>query len=236
MSATIGLRIVPRTGIEVSQGGVRTDPIFSPLFDFFDSVGIKPLREPSQEERDLELLLSGDESHPTNKAVKDSVRGFFNELVAGSKNKDRSGKPRSSAPSPSAPSSGGNGKKPVKPGDFKSRKPSVKASDFKTAAKIAAGGAAAAGAGLAINEAAKELGDTLNDAVGTIGEVAENAAESIGKGTDAITDSVRETLQPIFDLFGITDPETQKSIASLLLIGGIVGASLLVLYFVVKKK
>ncbi|AIF85429.1 hypothetical protein NTE_03401 [Candidatus Nitrososphaera evergladensis SR1] len=160
------------------------------------------------------------------------ISGFVvDNAVATPKAKDVS---KSSSTGGNAPSGGGGGGGMSRGSGAGDDKPPAagrpaRLSDFKTALKIGATGAAVAGAGLAVNETAKQLGQTANDAVATTGEVIKNISDSVGKGLDSASQAVGDALSPITDPLGLSDPETRKNIGGLVigvLVVGIIGFGL----------
>lgn len=227
MSIT-GLRVAPRVGLQPGQVGARTDPFLSlfgiegdPVNEFFaETPGAKvdaAIAEQAQK--------AGADLYQKSLELGAGITGLFRSKPA----------PTDGGAAPE-PSDGGGDGGTVGGDAFRKPKRELKASDFRTPAKIAATGAAVTGAAFAINEGFKGLGDTLNDAVGTTGEVIENAAEGIGKGFDNIGKSVGDALSPILDPLGIKDPETQASIGKWLVIAGAVGIGLFTLWWVAKNK
>ncbi|MEM3160163.1 MAG: hypothetical protein QXJ74_05215 [Nitrososphaera sp.] len=141
-----------------------------------------------------------------------------------------SGKPTPTPqPEPSVPpktSKGGDESKP--PG-----RP-ARLSDFKLPLKIAAGGAATAGAIVAVNEAVKQATGGENATQG-IGDLIDNAVKKTGEYVDNASKSVGDALSPLLDPLGIKDPETKKAIGSLVIAAIVVGAIGLGLLMVMKK-
>ncbi len=214
------VRVAPKAGFEPVNAGARTDPFTSFFGDLFAPQGEARLPGPGTVAVETAVKV---ESQAINLGT--AIAGLFGV------------KPKKVQPSPGGtPPSGGGSPAGGTSGDaFRKPDKKVTGRDFLTAAKVAAVGAAATGAGLGINEAAKQLGGTLNDAADTTGKIIQNAAEGIGKGFDNVGRSVGDALSPILDPLGITDPNTQASIGKWLVIGGAVAIGLFAFIMVVKK-
>jgi hypothetical protein len=132
------------------------------------------------------------------------------------------------APEPSTPAKGSTPKATPPPG-----RP-ARLSDFKLPLKIAAGGAATAGAVVAVNEAVKQATGGENATEG-IGKAIDEAVKKTGEYADNASKSVGDALSPLLDPLGIKDPETKKAIGGLVIAAIVIGAIGLGLLMVMRK-
>lgn len=209
------------SAILVPPGAVSAPPIFAPFFG--PGFGAAP---------------EGSLGDTINKQTEKVIRQIFDPVAAAlglspavvdtlSPKNTAVTSPDGGRPTP--PAGGGGGKsRGAGAGDKQPGRP-ARLSDFKVAAKIAATGAAATGATIAVTEGLKVGAEN-------VGQVVDNAVQKTGEYFDNLSQKVGDALTPITDPLGIKDPETKKLIGSavvLAVVAGIVGLGILVL---VKRK